>query len=90
MELFASYFWMAASFINMVIFLIIGYKTKKLSHLFTAVMWFSCAMWGMTVSAIGVPWIRVLNTTIIPINAGLFGLLAGAMKLNEAINDKHI
>ena len=90
MEIFASYFWMGASFISMVIFLMIGYKTKKVSHFFTAMMWFHCAMWGMTVSAIGVPWIRILNTTIIPINAGLFGLVAAAMKLHKAINDKHI
>ena len=90
MENIAAYFWMVASFLNMVIFFAISYKTKKLFHLFTALMWFNCAMWGMTVSAINVPWIRVLNTTILPINAGLFGLAAGLMKLDSAIHDKHI
>lgn len=90
MESFASYFWMVASFINMVIFLIIRHKTKKLSHFFTAMMWLNCALWGMTVSAINVHWIRILNTTIIPIAAGVFGLVAGVMKLHEAVNDKHI
>ena len=90
MEQIAAYIWMCASFTCMIIFLAISYKTRKIFHLFTAIMWFSCAMWGMTVGAINIPWIRVLNTTIIPINAAVFGLIGGLMKLNEAINDRHI
>ena len=85
MEDFAAYFWMIASFINMLIFFLMYYKTKKLFHLFTAITWLSCGLWGMTVSAINVPWIRVFNTMVIPINAGLFGLMATIMKANEAI-----
>lgn len=90
MESFASYFWMAVSFINMVLFLIIRHKTKKLYHFFTAMMWFNCALWGMTVSAINVHWIRVLNTTVIPIAAGVFGLVGAIMKLEDSIRNKHI
>ena len=88
MEDFAAYFWMIASFINMLIFFIMSYNTKKLMYLFTAITWLSCAMWGMTVMAINIPWIRILNTIIIPINAGLFGLMATVMKANEAIRRK--
>lgn len=90
MENFASYFWMVASFISMVLFFAIGYNTKKLFHFLTAMMWLNCALWGMTVSAINVPWVRVLNTTIIPITAGVFGLVAAILKLEDAIRNKNI
>ena len=90
MENVAAYFWMIASFLNMIIFFAISYKTKKLFHLLTAIMWFNCAMWGMTVSAVNVPFIKLLNTVILPIDAGIFGLAAGIMKLNAAIHDEHI
>ena len=80
---------MAVSFINMVVFLIIRYKTKRLSHFFTAMMWLNCALWGMTVNAMNVPWVRILNITII-LCAATFGIISGVMKLNEAIHDKHI
>lgn len=90
MEQIAAYTWMCVSFTCMLIFSAIYYKTKKVCFLFTSIMWLSCAMWGMTVGAINVPWIRVLNTTILPIVGSVFGLLGGLIKLNDAINDKHI
>lgn len=90
LKLFSAYFWMVASVINMFVFMLLYYKVKNYGHLFTGIMWFSCAMWGMTVSAVNVPWIKVFNEVILPINASIFGTIAGFIKLKQAINEKHI
>lgn len=90
METFATYFFMCASLLNMIIFLAIAYRTKKLSHFFTAFVWLNFVLWGMTLSAVNVEWIRTLNKVVIPIDAGFIGLVAGLMKLEAAIHDKHI
>ena len=90
MENFATYFFMVCSLINMVIFLAIFYKTKKIMFLLTAFVWLNFVIWGMTLSAVNVEWIRTLNKVVIPIDAGFLGLVAGLMKLEAAIHDKHI
>ena len=90
MEIFATYFFMICSLINMVIFLAIAYRTKKLMFLLTAFVWLNFVFWGMTLSAINVEWLRTLNRIVIPIDGGFIGLVAGFMKLEAAIHDKHI
>ena len=90
MKDFAAYFWMVTSFISMLIFLALFKKTTRVAHLFSAIMWFSCALWGITVPAVNIPWIGFLNGVILPINAGVFGLIAGLMKLDAVIHNKNI
>ena len=87
---FASYFWMVASFINMFVFIGMAYKTRKTYHILYALMWICCGLWGMTVMAINIEWVKELNGVGLPIGAGIFSLIGGIMRLKEAILEKHI
>lgn len=67
---FASYFWMAASFINMFVFIGMAVKTRKAypCTLYPYVDMYG--IWGMTVMAVNVEWIKEINGIILPIAAG--------------------
>lgn len=87
---FASYFWMVASFINMFVFIGMAYKTKKTYHVLYIFMWICCGLWGMTVMAVNIEWVKEFNGVVLPIGAGVFSFIGGIMRLREAIREKHI
>lgn len=87
---FASYFWMIASFINMFVFIGMAVKTRKLYHVLYTLMWICTGLWGMTIMAINIEWVKEFNGIVLPIAAGTFGLVGGIMRLVEAIKEKHI
>lgn len=90
MQEFAIYFFMSACFVNMFIFLIVGHRTKRVFNYVLMFFWLDCLLWGMTLSAINVPWIKTLNEVVIPISAGFIGVLGGLLKLQDAIHDNQI
>ena len=83
---FAAYFWMIASFINMFVLAYLYAKTKMVYHLLYVIVWLCCGLWGMTVPALNVPFIQELNTIILPIIAGICGMVGGLMRLNEILH----
>ena len=90
MIFFAAYFWMIASFINVFVFIGMAYKTKKMYHVLYTFMWICTGLWGMTANAVNIPIIKDVNNIILPIGAGIFSMIGGIMRLNEAIKEKHI
>ena len=88
MILAAAYIWMISNFIMMIVMVLILKTSKKDYHLMYVFFHLSCALWGMTVPAINVPFIHDLNAIAIPICGSFFGIIGVYLKLKEEVTLK--
>ena len=84
----AAYVWMVSNFIIIVLMTWIYSKTKKRYHLFYIFFHLCCALWGMTVPALNVPFVRDINSIVIPILGSFFAIVGSVFRLEEAITEK--
>lgn len=78
---------MVANFIIALLLVGVYVTSRKAYHLMYILFHVLCALWGMTVPSMNVPFIRDINSIAIPILGSICGIVGCIYRLKESITE---